>query len=254
MHAGRALRLAVLGAIMGCGFEPAGPIPPDEETIAKLTITAQPGEPTLAHTVGYSQLGLATPRDGFMYVPASYQPDVAAPLLVLLHGPGADRTQWSTAQIEAAANERGMVILAIDSRFQTWDVAAIGRYDHDVAFLNSALAHVFQRVRVDSLRIAIGGFSDGAAEALGIGVANAKLFRKIIAFSPSRLYLPFARGFPKIFVSHGTQDTVIPYSNTENVIVPTLRANGMEVSFFPFTGDHELTQDILSTALSWLFL
>jgi phospholipase/carboxylesterase len=244
-----ALLIAVL---IGCRSDPSGPQPPDAETIAKLTITAEPGAPTRSIKAGYSTLGLATPRDGYVYVPTTYDAAEPSRLLVLLHGAGADRSQWMSPEIEAFAESRSVVILAIESRYPTWDVAVLGRYDVDPAFLNEALEWTFERVNVDPARIAIGGFSDGAAEALGIGIANALLFRKIIAFTPSVYEVPFTRGTPDIFVAHGTQDEVVPFANSRDLVVPRLRNNGMQVNFFIFDGNHVMPAFVQSAAFDWL--
>lgn len=250
----RSRRVLLVAALTACRL-PEGPgvQPPDEETIARLTVTAQPRTPTQSIASGYTPLGLATPRDGQVYVPTTYTPGAPAPLLVLLHGPGESHSQWATAGIQQLAEAHGLVVLAIDSRFQTWDVVAIGRYEPDVAFLNQALHFVFDRLLIDPTRIAIGGFSDGASEALGIGIANAGLFRKIIAFSPTTLFAPFSRGEPGVFVSHGTRDTVVPFANTRDRIVPLLVANGMRVSFHPFDDDHVLPPEVIAAAFTWLF-
>ena len=249
----RALRRAILPMVaVGCQSDPIGPRPPDAETIARLTIEARPGTPTQSIVTGYTTLGLATPRDGHLYVPSSYDPGQPTRLLVLLHGAGADRSQWMTSEVESFAELRGAVVLAIESRYDTWDVVQLGRYDPDVAFLEQALEFTFDRVNVDPALVAIGGFSDGAAEALGIGIANAGLFRKIIAFTPSTYEVPFGRGAPDVFVSHGRQDTVVPFGHSQNVVVPRLRNNGMEVFFQPFDGDHIMPEYVQSGAFDWL--
>lgn len=249
----RRLAQAICAALLlGCRYEGVGPIPVDEETIAKLTITAQPGTPTQSIADGYTTLGLATPRDGFIYVPTSYDPAEPARLLVLLHGAGADRTQWMTPEIESFAELEAVVILATESRYDTWDVAFLGRYDPDVAFLNDALEWTFERVNVERELLAIGGFSDGASEALGIGIANAGLFRKIIAFTPSVYSVPFGRGTPDVFLSHGTQDEVVPFDHSRDRIVPILRNNGMDVNFFIFDGPHAIPAFVQSAAFEWL--
>lgn len=249
----RRLACALCAALLfGCRLEDVGPTPVDEETIAKLTITAEPRTPTQTIADGYTTLGLATPRDGFIYVPTSYDPAEPARLLVLLHGAGGDRTQWMTPEIESFADLDGVVILATESRHDTWDVAFLGRYDPDVAFLNEALEWTFERVNVDRTLIAIGGFSDGASEALGIGIANAGLFRKIIAFTPSVYSVPFARGTPDVFLSHGTQDEIAPFDHSRDRIVPILRNNGMDVNFFVFEGGHSMPPSVQSAAFQWL--
>jgi phospholipase/carboxylesterase len=250
-----ALATALLASALVAGCrEKVGPIEPDAETIAKATITARPSTPSIQPTIGYSQLGLATPRDGFMYVPSTYSAATAAPLIVLLHGAGGTDDIWeSSASIANYAETHGMIILATESRYSTWDGPFLGRYDVDVAFLNSALLHVFERVNVDETRVTIGGFSDGAAEALGIGVANAGLFRKIIAFTPSQLLLPFSRGNPEIFISHGNVDPVVPFANSRDFVVPLLRGNGMTVEFWPFEGGHDIPSTVEAAAFTWLF-
>jgi phospholipase/carboxylesterase len=248
----RMLAVALSVFLVGCDSGPGGPTPPDEETIARLTITAQPGTPTLTIAEGYTTLGLASPRDGHIYVPANYDPAEPSRLLILLHGAGGARTEWMTPEIEQFAESRSVVILAIESRYESWDVAFLGRYDPDPAFLDDALEWTFARVNVDPNRIAIGGFSDGASEALGIGVANALLFRRIIAFSPSVYVVPFGRGTPDVFVSHGTQDEVVPFAFSRDRVVPLLRANGMDVNFFIFDGSHVLPSYVQSAAFEWL--
>ena len=47
-----------------------------------------------------------------------------------------------------------------------------------------ALEQVFARHAVDAGHLAIGGFSDGASYALGLGLANGDFFRDVLAFSP----------------------------------------------------------------------
>lgn len=244
--------LALVSAALtsGCQDSP-GPAPPDEETIAKLTITARPSAPSQGATVGYTQLNLATARDGYVYVPPSYASATPAPLLVLLHGASGSATDWTSAMMQSLADAHGVVIVATDSRYTTWDLPQTGFYDVDVAFLNSALQFVFDRVNVDPARVVIGGFSDGASEALGIGIANAGLFRKIIAFTPGQLRAPFSRGAPEIFVSHGLDDEVIS-QGTVNNIVARLRQNGMTVQYLTFLGSHEIPDSILMAAFDWM--
>lgn len=249
----RVALLAVFGLSAGCASEPSGPQPPDAETIAKLTITQVPSAPSQSITAGYTPLNLDSPRDGFLYVPVTYNPDVEAPLLVLLHGGDASSEQWTTEDIELLAESYGVVVLATDSRYETWDVASVGRYDVDVEFLRRALAFTFDRVLVNPALLAIGGFSDGAAEAIGIGLANAHLFKHVIAFSPGILETPFKRGDIRIFLSHGHQDAVAPFAYTRDWIVPKLRQNGQTVEFVEFEGDHSMPSDIQASAFAWLF-
>ena len=246
----RALGIAAALVLPGCS-DKIDPFVPDSAMIARMTITAQPGSPTIAPTLGWSALALDAPRDGRMYVPASYDAAAPARLLVLLHGAGVSSAMFENATFQAWADANGLVLLAIDSRFPTWDLVVTGEYDEDVAFLNEALLHTFARINVDPARIAIGGFSDGASEAIGVGVANAGLFRKIIAFSPGMAVMPFRRGSPAVFVSAGDADTGL-FLNARDNIVPTLRANGMATLFLPFQGGHSMPEGVIAEAFEWL--
>ena len=91
--------------------------------------------------LGLSPLGLGGDRDGLIYAPAPHRPDRPAPLLVMLHGAGADARQV-LAMAVPAADEFGVLLVAPDSRGRTWDVI-LGGYGPDVRFLDRALARIF---------------------------------------------------------------------------------------------------------------
>src|SRR5687768_17536298 len=60
--------------------------------------------------LGLSPLGMGKDRDGLIYAPAARRPDRPAPLLVLLHGAGADARQV-LAMAVPAADEVGVLIV-----------------------------------------------------------------------------------------------------------------------------------------------
>jgi len=213
-------------------------------------LAARPGTPTRSPVKGSVQdLGLGSARDGYLYVPERYVEDVAMPLFVALHGAGGQGRDWQSYPVRADAH--GFAILAPDSRGRTWDIVT-GSFGPDVRFLDDALAHTFDRVRVDPARIVLGGFSDGASYALSLGVANGDLFSHLIAYSPG--FMSPGRpltGRPPIFVSHGRQDSILPFAYTRDNLVPSLERSGYDVTFHPFEGDHGVPSDVSETALSW---
>ena len=230
----------------GCGESPSGPAP---EPSINNRLTARPGSPTETPTVGLSPLGIGGSRDGLLYVPESYSPDTAAPLFVALHGAGGEGSNWASYPERAEA--RGMVLLTPDSRFTTWDLI-IGGFGPDVEFLDLALEHTFARCRIDPQRVALGGFSDGASYALSLGVSNGDLFSHLVAYSPG--FLGGAEpivGRPRVYVSHGVDDIVLPVINTRRLIVPALRDAGYDVTYEEFDGGHEVPADISEAALDW---
>jgi phospholipase/carboxylesterase len=212
-------------------------------------LSAQPGMPTATPTLGLSELGLGRFRDGLLYVPQSYSPDTPLPLFVGLHGAGGSASFWATYYARAEA--RGMVLLLPESRGATWDLV-VGAFGPDVAFLDEALRYTFERCRIAPDRVALGGFSDGASYALSLGVSNGDLFSHLIANSPGfiRAVDPIV-GKPRVFVSHGTADSVLPVSRSRDVIVPRLHDSGYDVTYQEFDGDHMVPAAISEAALDW---
>ena len=150
----------------------------------------------------------------------------------------------------ALADQFGVVIVAPDSREQTWDVVR-DKFGVDVRFIDEALKHAFSRVTVDVKRIAIGGFSDGASYALSLGAVNGDLFTHVIAFSPGFI-APGARyGKPRIFISHGTEDRVLPIAYTSRLTVRKLTAEGYGVTYREFDGPHAVPPPIAREGFEW---
>lgn len=194
-------------------------------------------------------MGLSGQRDGLLFVPGDYESDTPTPLLVMLHGAGG--TARGLDGFGTLADEFGTIILIPESRGSTWDVLR-GGYGPDVRFIDRALEHTFLRTRIDPSRIALGGFSDGASYALSLGVSNGDLFTHLVAFSPGFLSPadPIV-GRPRVFVSHGANDSVLPVSASREAIVPTLKEAGYDVRYEEFAGGHTIPRSIADLAMEW---
>ena len=210
------------------------------------------GTPTEAAPVGLQTSGSnADPGDGYLYVPAGYQPEKSAPLVLLLHGAGEDSLD-GLAQLREQADEAEIILLALSSRGPTWDsILSRGRYGPDIEAIDRALGHAFSRCAVDPSRVAVGGYSDGASYALSLGIANGDLFSHVLAFSPGFLTAPGQRGSPRIFVSHGTHDAWLPIGSCSRRIVPRLERAGYEVRYREFEGGHVVPPSIAREAATW---
>ena len=195
------------------------------------------------------RLGLGGRRDGLLYVPTGYDSDAPPPLMLLLHGAGADAADL-LGVFQPAAEERGLVVLAPDSRGVTWDALLHG-YGPDVAFIDRALAWTFERYAVDAARLAVAGFSDGASYALSLGVANGDRVPHVIALSPGFLAPTSQRGAPRLFLAHGTHDDVLPIDSCSRRIVPALRRAGYDVRYVEFDGYHSVPQPVGREAVGW---
>ncbi len=212
-------------------------------------LTARPGTPSQPTTKGLIQLVLNSGRGGILYVPESYSPDVAIPLFIAMHGSGGDSSDWKSYQ--ARAEERGMIFLVPDSRGSKWDLIK-GDYGADLIFLDQALKYVFSRCNIDPKRIALAGFSDGATYALSLGISNGDLFSHLIGYSPGFIAgkEPIV-GKPRIYVSHGTNDTIFPVRVTRDRIVPAFLKVGYNVVYNEFEGGHEVPAAVSDAALDW---
>jgi phospholipase/carboxylesterase len=204
--------------------------------------------PTTTLTPGLHPLGLGSTRDGYIRVPAGYQPDVPAPLALLLHGAGGDAMDWSG--IFPVFDELGVVALAVDSRAPSWDLS-YGYFGADVSFIDRALARVFDGCNVDADRMAISGFSDGASYALSLGLTNGVFFTHVLAFSPGFIDTGERTGKPAIFLAHGTADTVLPVSFTRT-LATQLRSGGYEVILQEFAGGHVVPEAVAEAGYAWV--
>ena len=167
----------------------------------------------------------------------------------MLHGGGNEAISGIFGAFDLA-DELGIVLLAPDSRGRTWDVLE-GGYGPDVEFIARALERASDRLALDTQRMAIAGFSDGASYALSRGLTDGDLFTRVIAFSPGSMAPVQRKGKPSIFVSHGTRDRVLPIERCSRRIVPQLEREGYEVHYREFDGTHTIPPSVAREALEW---
>ena len=98
----------------------------------------------------------------------------------------------------------------------------------------------------------IGGFSDGATYAVSLGLINGDLFRRVVAFSPGFVIPGETQGKPRFFISHGTEDKILPIDRCRRVIVSRLQKRGYDVTFREFDGGHEIPAAIAREGMTWM--
>jgi predicted esterase len=167
----------------------------------------------------------------------------------MLHGAGGDGRNGLSPFLPLIGS-MGAILVAPDSRGSTWDILR-GGYGPDVAFINRALELIFSRYAIDSNRLAIEGFSDGASYALSLGITNGAFFTNIIAFSPGFSEPAAYRDKPEIFISHGTHDNVLRIDYTSRRLVPHLKRLGYNVRYDEFDGGHTVPPTIAQDAANW---
>ncbi|HYG64280.1 MAG TPA: phospholipase [Thermoanaerobaculia bacterium] len=213
-------------------------------------LVARPLAPISKRTApGLHPLAFGGDRDGLLYVPAGYRPDQPAPLALMLHGAGGD-ARGGLAPFQPLADNAGLLLLATDSRQQSWDVIR-GGFGPDVAFIDQALAWTFAHCAVDPGRVAAEGFSDGASYALSLAITNGELFTHVIAFSPGFVAPAGYEGHPRIYISHGIGDRVLPIDSCSRKLVPRLKRSGYDVLYKEFDGPHTVPPEIAREALAW---
>jgi phospholipase/carboxylesterase len=220
----------------------------DAQTKGRLR--TRPVKVSSAMPVGLQPLVLGAARNSYLYVPATYRAARPAPLVLLLHGAGGHARQ-SLDLLRSLADAAGLLLLAPASRDRTWDLLVGRCYGPDLALIDRALEQTFSRYAVAPERVAIGGFSDGASYALSLGITNGDLFTHVIAFSPGFMAPAGHTGSPRIFVSHGTRDGVLPIDRCSRRIVPQLERSGYEVLYREFDGGHTISPDIALEAVDW---
>lgn len=247
---GKALtRLMIAGLLLASPALAAGPA---------LT-TQAPAAPISASDTRSGVLQLA--GGAYAYLPKG-RTGAPSPVLVALHGAGGQAAQVLES-FRAAADADGIVLLIPQSARGTWDMiedlkSRLGaemnvqpRYGKDLQALDVALADLFTKVAVDPARIGIMGFSDGATYALSVGTANPQLFRQVIAFSPGPAFLGKSATGQFVFISHGENDKVLPFSVTRGH-VSKLRVRKVPVEFIRFDGGHEVPKAIKDKAFAFL--
>jgi predicted esterase len=58
-------------------------------------------------------------------------------------------------------------------------------------------------------------------------------------------------GKPKIFISHGINDPVMPIDDTSRRFVPRLKGLGYDVTYREYDGQHGVPTEIVAEGFAW---
>lgn len=107
-------------------------------------------------------------------------------------------------------------------------------------------------------QIALIGFSQGAMLALDVALAGAPAVQRVAVLSGALLADAAARSSaltvppPAVFISHGREDTRLPFSGAERMKAE-LEQRGMNVTWRPFSGGHQIPDAVVSELRAFLF-
>lgn len=152
-------------------------------------------------------------RGGYsLYVPETYDPGRAWPLVVALHGGYGHGRDFLWTWLREARS-RGFVLMAPTSTGRTW---SIGRIGDDAGPLRGHIDEVCSRFAIERGKILLTGMSDGGTYSLGLGLTGQS---PATAIAPVSCVLPFtdlehARTLRICWV-HGAQDWMFPLARAE---------------------------------------
>jgi predicted esterase len=217
------------------------------------TAAVVPGLQVQRITNGGRQFGL--------FIPSTYDPSRKWPIAVFLHGFGGSG-EGTALFFSEAAEAAGLIILAPNAFSPTWDLilssnqTGTAQFGADRAFIDNLLKWSFANLAVDSARVGIAGFDDGAVYSLWLGLKNGDLFSRVAAFSPCS-NVPSARiGQPFVFISHSLNDQLAPVEACSRDMVPRLQGFGYNVEYIEYpttTGNgHLITPEIATQGIQFL--
>ncbi|MDA1096856.1 MAG: alpha/beta fold hydrolase [Chloroflexi bacterium] len=201
--------------------------------------------------------------------PTSHDPASGYPLLILLHGFGAN--MYDLADLAPSINATGYVYafpngpVAIDvgggQVGYGWtnpggfaDSTEAQRVEEQ---LDQCIAEIFAILGGHPGNVALLGFSQGGGVAYRYGLPRPQIFSGVAALSasfpredafPDRL--PIERNQP-IFVAHGTEDPVVPVESGRSS-QKKLVGFGYEPSYHEYRMGHEIRQAVIDDLVAWL--
>jgi len=206
---------------------------------------------------------------GYVRLPADYDSTRAYPLVIGLHGVGANPKSFSKLYERAGSPEIIFVCLQAPYPFgagrdlgfswTTWN-----RDDSTTAVRAAKLSSDFiaEAARKLAARFKTGGtwllgFSQGCAAAYYTGIRYPSLFQGVICFGNGFDTLRFndaeytaAKGL-RVFASHGREDRVVDYKYGA-ASRDFLKRHGFKVTVADFKGGHTVPEEPLRKAMKWM--
>ncbi|MDR3538058.1 MAG: hypothetical protein P4L71_16315 [Acetobacteraceae bacterium] len=194
-------------------------------------------------------------RGGFsLYVPESYDPSVAAPLIMALHG-GSGHGRLFLWNWVREARSRGAILVAPTALGATWSMMAP---EADNAHLAHILALVSKHYRIDPAHRLLTGMSDGGTFTMVSGMHEGSPFTHLApaAASIHPLLLSMAdparlRGLP-IYMIHGAIDWLFPVETARDA-QQSLLESGARLTYREIEDlSHAYPRDENTAILDWL--
>lgn len=208
----------------------------------------------------------SSPPRPLLHALRSEAPPGRAPVLVVLHGLGANERDLFELGRQVAP---GSLVVALRAplelgadQFSWFPVRFTSEGPrHDVDIAESSRARIVEFVRalkleagVDPERVTLLGFSQGAMLSEAVAMTEPALVARVVLISGRTLpeLKPVASTKrPRVLLMHGTRDPLLPYSGAVQTN-ELLRAAGYEVDFRSFDARHEVSAEMVAATRSWL--
>ncbi len=180
------------------------------------------------------------------YVPPQARAGAARPVVIALHGAGADENMflegYGAGTLRALADSAGFVLLSPNTT----------AFVREPGTLDSALALLERSANIDRARVYLVGHSMGAAAAIRLGVESREQVRAIVALAGTGV-LPAGASIPPTQFIAAETDLVIPVTRVR-VTYDQFRAANQPVEYRVASGwGHTLMVGAhLESALRWL--
>jgi phospholipase/carboxylesterase len=201
--------------------------------------------------------------------PDDYEAGQAYPMVICLHGRGADMRDL--ARLAPAIDQRGYlyvcpnapVTISVGPGYtgQAWyepgGNPSPAAMEQALAALDGLVREVLAQYQVTAGQAILLGFSQGGAMTYRFGMLRPEMFAGLVILSgalrnPEALlpHLPVRRD-QRIFIAHGTHDPVVPVDLSRNA-VDFLEAQGYQPLYREYPVGHEITPAVLHDLTPWI--
>ena len=201
--------------------------------------------------------------------PDDFDPERPYPLVVLLHGFGA--SMRDLVGLSPSIDRSGYLYIFPNAPIEmtigygmmgyAWTTIGPGSSPDEAAraeaMLEALVEEVGQRYGVGEGRMVLGGFSQGGMMTYRYGMPNPELFAGLVVLSGGvngqdelRDRLPAHRDQP-IFISHGTEDGVIPVEEARRSL-RFLKEEGYTPEYREYSIGHEIGHEVVQDLREWI--
>ncbi len=184
-----------------------------------------------------------------LYVPATYTPGHVYPLIVALHGLGANEDSMLAPLygISKLAEQHGYIVAAplgyrVDAGYGAFRPAgqANRRADLSEQDVLEVIQLVKQQYKIDENRIYLMGHSMGAYGTWALGAAHPEIWAALgpISGGGNPATVEKMKAIPEIVV-HGDADDVVPVANSRNM-VEAMKKLGVDVKYIEVPGGNHI--------------